>query len=247
MFGFAVELILILITLLAAVAGTVGNPSRPLKMGIIGLAVLTSVGSVVTFLDAERRAERNARSITALVQAIDPPEYFAHDLVAAVNPLLDGSGQYVSGQTVMADTGERTLILSDTGSTEALAGVIFFSRKKMVPIYYAYAVDEDLSVPLRAHMSSRWTDCHDHWNECLVELRGISREAWDLAPIVVESATANLTTDLTFTLTSDETWRGVPLTITLLPELVSSLQGLDPAVRGLRILEAAQASLVDQL
>lgn len=247
MFGFAVELVLILVTLLAAIAGTVSKQSRALKGGIIGLAVLTSVGTIFTVWDSQQEAERNARSITALVQAVDPPEYFAHDLVRAMGPLLEGSGQFVSGQNIMPDRGERLLFLAENDGSDELAGVLFFSRRQMEPIYYAYAVEEDLVVPLRAHLATRWTDCTVHWNACLLELGGIAREAMDLAPLPVEQTSAGMSEDMAFSLVSDVVWDEQPLTITLDGVFVQSLYGLDPAERGLRILEAAQASLIGQL
>ena len=246
MFGFTVELILILVTLAAAVLGTVSNPSRSLKAAIIGLAVVTSVGTVVTLLETNRAAERNARSITALVQAIDPPEYFNHDMVRAMRPLLEGTGMFVGGASLQ-ENGERVLFLNKDDGSDDLAGVLFLSRRQLEPVFYAYALQEDLTEPLRAHLATRWTDCDVHRDDCLYELRRIAQEAFDVSPFNVSQSSAEMADDLSFTLVSDAVWRGEPVTVSLDGAFVRSLYGLDPATRGLRILEAAQTVLIDQL
>ena len=245
----AVELILILITLLAAIAGTISSPSGRIKAIIIGLAVIASIGTIVKTLDAARKSKINENLIASLVHASNPPEYFSHDLVKFIAPLLEKSGHFVSGQTVFKDSGERILILGKSeDNPDNPSGVLFLSRRQMNPIFYEYAIEGDMTKPLSNHLNQQWTDCSDHWNACFAELWGIGKLAMEIAPINVEETTAEMTQDpLSFSLVSSETYRDRPIRIELEKEFIESLYRLSPAERGLKILTAGQLEIADQL
>ena len=240
-----VDVILVLITLFAAIVGTVANPSHRVKAAIIGCAAMASVGTIIKTIDNARQDQINRRLIVTLVQATNLPEYFSHELVTFINPLLDKTGQFVSGQTVR-DSGERVLVLKKDGEGD-ITGALFLSRKQMNPVLYEYAVEGDVANPLRSHLSHSWSDCVDHRNECLEELSAISKLAMDIAPIDVQETTAAMTDGLSFSLTSSEAFRGSPIRIELDKAFIETLYGLRPDQRGVRILNAAEARVIDQL
>ena len=243
----AIDIVLILVTFMAVVAGTVSNPSRRVKAAIISLAIVTSIGTAVKTLDSASKNEINARLIGTLVQASNPPEYFTHELVRALGPLFEETGQYISGQTVYEETSERIITLSDFGNDEYVGGILFLSHKQMNPIFYEYAVDGDLTKPVADHLDTQWTDCNEHWTDCILELRGISKHAMEVAPIDVYETTAAMKADLTFSLESSELFGGRPIRIELDRKFIESLYGLAPSERGAKILDAGHEAIIDQL
>ena len=243
-----VEFTLVLVTLVAAIVGTISNPSGRVKAGIIGLAVIASIGTYYKVLDTARKNDINEKLIITLVQASSQPEYFSHDLVKFINPLLEETGQVVSNQIVSEKSSERLLILKKESSDDSdISGVLFFSRKQMNPIFYEYAIEGDMTKPLREHLNQSWTNCDVHWNECFNELRGVGTQATEISPIKVDEYTAGLTTDLSFSLVSSETFRGTPIRIQLDRAFITDLYGLTPSERGVRILIEAQKQVIDQL
>ena len=243
----AVEYVLILVTLLAGVVGTVSNPSGRVKVLIISLAIVTSLGTVIKTLEAARKDRINEKLVVTLVQSSNPPEYFSHDLVKFINRILEKSGQLVSGQTVFEDRGERILTLANSADKTEISGILFFSRKQMNPIYYEYAIDGDLTTPLSTHLNQSWSDCTDHWDACFAELSAIGKLAMEIAPVEVAETTPELTEDLLFSLISSETYHGEPIRIELDKEFIESLYQLPPGKRGVEILMAGQQKIIGQI
>ena len=241
-----VDLILVLVTLCAAIVGTATNPSRRIKIAIVGLAALTSVGTLIKAAESTNRDRINRRLIVALVQASNPPEHFSHDLVRALSPLLGESSQFVS-QQIVDDDGERILVLATIDDGSEPSGILYFSPKQMNPVFYEYAVDGEIERPLKDHLNYSWTDCHEHWDECLAELSAIAHFAMDIAPIEVTGVTASMSDDMSFVLTSTNEWQGRPIEIAFDSVFIENLYGLSPSDRGLRILNAGQEQVIDGL
>ena len=244
-----VELILILVTLFTAIAGTISNPSGRIKMAIIGLAVLASIGTFVKTLNTVRENEINKRLIVTLVQASNIPTYFAHDLVVEVGSLLkkEKTGQFVSRQIVYEDSGERILVLEKSENHAGVSGVLFFSRKQMNPIFYEYAIAGDLAKQLRVHMEKRWTDCNDHRTECLQELNAIGRLATEILPVAVnDEFSAGMNDDLSFRLIGSYA-QGGPICFELDGEFIKTLYQLPPSERGAKLLSTAQEELTGMM
>lgn len=247
----AIELILVLVTLSAAIAGTVSNPSRRTKMAIIGLAILTSIGTFVKTSETSRKNKINEKLIVTLIQASNIPIYFSHDLVVAMGALLEKTGQFVSRQIVSEDSGERILVLekSEGGSDEdgsEISGVLFFSHRQMNPIFYDYAIGGDLAKPLREHMNQRWTDCDDDDRAaCLEELNAIGRFAANqIAPIVINESSASLEEDLPFRLVGLDAPPDFPICFELSRTFIETLYQLPPSERGMKILFAVQEEII---
>ena len=198
-------------------------------------------------MDSAQTNEVNARLIGTLVQASHPPEYFSHDLVRVIGPLFENSGQVISGQTIFEDRRERILTLRRLDGDADVSGVLFLSRKRLNPIFYEYAVKGDMAKPVRDYLNERWTDCTEHWIECMTELSGISRFAMGIAPIEVNETTENMTEDLTFSLESSELYRGSPIRIEFEQRFIETLYGLPPSERGAKILFAGQEAIINQL
>ena len=243
----AIEYFLILVTLLAVIVGVVFSPSRPVKAVIVCLAIASSVGTAIKTSGTAREAEINRKLVTTVVHASYPPEYFSHDLVKNIAPLLKESGQVVSRQLIDKGSGERILTLAKTEDDSEVSGVLFFSRNQLNPIVYQYVIGGDVAKPLSTHISQSWTDCHDHWNACFAEMLAISKFAMEIAPIGVEETTATFTEDLLFSVTSSETYRGAPIRIDLDKKFIGSLYGLPPDKRGARILAAGHQRVISKL
>ena len=155
-----IEFILIFITLAVAVAGVVSNPSKQIKALIITLAFVASIGTVIKTVSTANENEINKKLIVSLVQASNPPQYFSHDLVKAINPFLENSHKFISEQTVLEDSGERILTIKDSSSsTDDVTGVLYISKKSMNPIYYSYAIEGNISLPIKDLLNNKWTDC----------------------------------------------------------------------------------------
>ena len=248
-----IEIILIVATLLAAIIGTISNPSARVKAMIIGLAVVMSIGSVIEVQEAARRSEEAARKgkiderlIATLIHASNPPEYFSHEFVKAANRILENSDQFVTSQTVSEDNGERILTIKPEVDTEN-SGVLFFSRENMNPIYYEHVVGGDITNSISIHMDKSWSDCINQWNECFSELAALSKAAMEIAPITVYETAAQMNEDLTFSLSSAETYGGNHIRIEFDKAFIESLYQLPPGKRGLRILTTGQEQVIDQL
>ena len=65
------ELVLIAISVLTATVGVVGKPSPQLQAATFGVATLSLIVALISILQAERKASRDARTIEAVVGAID--------------------------------------------------------------------------------------------------------------------------------------------------------------------------------
>ena len=244
-----VEFILIFVTLATAVVGTATAANRNIKIALITLAVATSVGTLVQTVSTNRENEINKKLIVSLVQASNPPEYFSHDLVKAIDPLLDEKSLFVSGQTVFKDTGERILAIGDgRTNTDELAGLLYISKKAMNPIYYAYAIDGDVGKPVSDLIGLKWVKCQDHWEECINELSAVSKIAMEIAPIEVVQTTATMdSNDLTFRLESGEHYAGRPIIVEFNKTFIESLYGIPAIERGRMILSQGQSYILDQL
>ena len=244
-----VEFILISVTLAAAVLGTVSSPSRKAKAALIGLAVVTSLATGYKAYDTARESRINKKLVIALVQASNPPQYFSHDLVEQLSPLLDEHDQYVAGQTVFEDSGERIFTLKNEGSMlDSVTGVIYISKRNMNPIYYAYAIDGDVKRELNKVLKESWSSCNNHWNRCIQELAAISKIALEVAPIEVRETVSEMDSEsLSFQLTSDQTFNGAPISIKFDRKFIESLYGLPASRRGIRILEEGQTYVISNL
>lgn len=117
----------------------------------------------------------------------------------------------------------------------------------MNPIFYEYVVEGDMKKPVQEYLNERWTDCTEHWSECMLELSAISKMAMDSAPIEITETTANMTEDLSFSLESSDLFRGSPFRINLDKMFIESLYGLSPIERGAMILFAGHDAIISQL
>ena len=245
-----IELILILVTLFAAIAGTVSDSSKRTKIAIIGLAILTSIGTFVKTSETSRKNKINEKLIVTLIQASNIPIYFSHDLVVAMGALLEKTGQFVSRQILSEDSGERILVLENEGGSDEdgseVSGVLFFSHRQMNPIFYDYAIGGDLAKPLREHMNQRWTDCDDQdRTACLEELNAIGRYAANqIAPIVINESSASLEENLPFRLAGLDAPPDFPICFELSRTFIETLYQLPPSERGMKILFAAQEEII---
>ncbi len=245
-----VEFILISVTLGAAILGTISNPGRNIKIALISLAILASIATLIKTSSTAKENSINKKLIIALVQASNPPLYFSHDLVKELSPLVKSSyKKYVSGQTIEEDSGERIFMFSDVnGDSDDVTGLLYVSKKAMGPVYYAYATGESVGDQLNEILSSKWADCHSHWNQCLNELSAISKMALELAPIAISETTSSMDgSPPTFEIVSDEAFQGEPIKIVLGQEFIESLYGLNSLDRGLKILQESQKYIIDHM
>lgn len=243
------EFILISVTLVVAIIGTLSNQSKTVKGVIIGLAVVTSIGTSYKTVSTARENEVNKKLIASLVQASNPPEYFSHDLAKQFATLLEPTNLYVSEQKVFKETGEMILTFRNSESSpDEIAGVLYISKRDMNPIYYIYAIDGDIKKELAKKIDRKWTNCDVHWNDCVIELSAISSLAFKIAPIEINRTTASMDAEtLSFTLESNAIYRGKPVTVVHERQLIESLYGLNPLERGKRILEAGQMYILNNL
>lgn len=242
-----IEFILIGVTLGAAILGTASDPSKKTKIAIISLAVMTSIATGYQSFSNAKENTINKKLIIALVQSSNQPTYFSHDLVKKLSPLFKEEKKYVSGQTVFEGSGERIFTLNNEHNDE-LSGVLYISKKAMNPVYYAYAVDGSIDVELKKILSDKWTNCEDHWSQCINELSAISKVAFEIAPIEITGTTATLNSDtMTFQISSIETFRDEVISIKIEREFIESLYNLNPIDRGLKILNKGQLYVVENL
>ena len=234
-----IEFIFIAVTLIVAILGLVSSPSNKVKGVLIGLAIITSMGTIIKTISTSQENEINKKLVISLVQASNPPTYFSHDLVKVISPLIEKDKMFVAGQTVFEETGERIFTIKNTNSkTDNITGVFYLSKRKMNPVYYAYAIDGDIGKVLEGLLEKKWTDCKSHWNDCINELSAISKLALQVAPIEINQTTSSFDHDsLTFSILSQEAFQGEPIEIVLNKKFIEGLYGLSPVERGIRILE----------
>jgi hypothetical protein len=246
--GF-IEFILIAVTLIVAITGVLSNPTNKIKGVIIGLAVITSIGTTIKTISTSKESEINKKLVISLVQASNPPAYFSHDLVKVISPLIEKDNMFVSGQTVFEESGERIFTMKNADSkTENTLGLLYLSKRDMNPIFYAYATDGDIQKEVELKLQNKWTDCKSHWNNCLNELSAISKMALEIAPIEIDQTTSSMDSDtLTFSIYTQDLYQGKPIEIILDKRFITGLYGLPPVERGIKILEEGQSYVINKL
>ncbi|MDK3019822.1 hypothetical protein [Pseudodonghicola flavimaris] len=239
---------LILLTLLAAVIGTLTEADRRIKLSLISVAVLSAGVSLwMTFQD-NREKILNQRLIASLVQSSQDETIFAEELRMAINAIVAPTGRVMTGLT-FSSAGMR-LVFGAPDSGVAV-GAVFLGERDLRPVRYALIAETDLEPVLRPLLiEDIWQDdtLAADWNRIAPKIGYLVQGEIDgLVPLGSGETLITFPEGGAVAVAVPHPIHDRMIVVTLTKDDLAALVGLAPIERGARISDLVAEQVVAAL